>query len=378
MPPERLRVLVIAPLRFPIRRPHAGGLESAVWNEADQLRVRGHEVTIIAAEGSDGTEPGHPFTMPSLTWPEGANPTDDTYPPNYELLSVPALDRALDLVAADPDRFDVISNHCLHSLPLRRAAELGIPMISTLHTPVDHDMVDAHHTGAPESSDGQRSRFLSVSDHTRANWAESGIESTVLSNAVDPNAWPLGPGGSDLVWFGRLVPEKAPHLAIEVAERLGRPLVLAGRVGDERYAEEFIYPRLSDSIRFVGHLAPDKLAELVGRSSCLIATPAWEEPFGLVAPEALMCGTPVASFAVGGVGEIARGSVGMATADRGDVAALALAAEALVHRSTTEPGFREAVRGSAVARFSIEARIIALESHFADLLLEAGMPERAA
>ena len=72
MPPKPLRVLVIAPLRFPIRRPDAGGLESAVWNEADQLRARGHEVTIIAAEGSDGTVPGHPFTMPSLTWPEGA------------------------------------------------------------------------------------------------------------------------------------------------------------------------------------------------------------------------------------------------------------------------------------------------------------------
>lgn len=378
MPPKPLRVLVIAPLRFPIRRPHAGGLESAVWNEADQLRARGHEVTIIAAEGSDGTVPGHPFTMPSLTWPDGAHPTDDTYPPNYELLSVPALDRALDIVAADPDRFDVISNHCLHSLPLRRAAELGIPMLSTLHTPVDRDMVDAYANGAPETSVGQRSRFLSVSEHTRANWAASGVESSVLSNAVDPAAWPLGPGGTDLVWFGRLVPEKAPHLAIDAAERLGRPIVLAGRVGDDRYAEEFIYPRLNDNVRFIGHLSPDKLAELVGRSACLIATPAWEEPFGLVAPEAMMCGTPVASFAVGGVSEIARGSVGMATAERGDVDGLAAAAAPLVHRSLAEPGFRETVRAGAVARFSLESRIIALEGHFAELLDEAGSPEQAA
>jgi glycosyltransferase involved in cell wall biosynthesis len=369
-----LRILVIAPLRFPIRRPHAGGLESAVWNEADQLRARGHEVTIIAAEGSDGTVAGSPFTMPSLTWPDGAHPTDDTYPPTYEELSVPALARALDVVAANPGRFDVISNHCLHSLPLRRADELGVPMISTLHTPVDRDMVAAHAASGP-----QRSRFLSVSEHTRAQWHGVGIESTVLSNAVDPSAWPLGPGGTDLVWFGRIVPEKAPHLAIEVAERLGRPLIIAGRVGDERYAEEHLYPRLTDSIRFIGHLSPEKLADLVGRSACSVATPAWEEPFGLVAPEALMCGTPVASFAVGGVSEIANGSVGMSTAERGDVNALAVATEALLLRSTLEPGFREAVRASAVARFSIETRIIALEEHFADLLDDAGRePEQAA
>jgi glycosyltransferase involved in cell wall biosynthesis len=362
---DPLRILVIAPLRFPIRRPHAGGLESAVWNEAHQLRARGHEVTIIAAEGSDGTQPGSAFTMPSLTWPEGAHPTDDTYPPNYEALSVPALDRALDVVAANPGRFDVISN---------RAGGLGVPMISTLHTPVDRDMVDAHRAGGP-----QRSRFLSVSEHTRAEWHGVGVESTVLSNAVDPSAWPLGPGGTDLVWFGRIVSEKAPHLAIEVAERLGRPLIIAGRVGDERYAEEFVFPRLSDSIRFIGHLPPDELAALVGRSACSVATPAWEEPFGLVAPEALMCGTPVASFAVGGVSEIANGSVGMSTAPRGDVHTLAVATEELVLRSTLERGFREAVRASAVSRFSIEARIIALEEHFADLLDDAGRePEQAA
>jgi glycosyltransferase involved in cell wall biosynthesis len=366
-----LRIVVIAPLRFPIRRPHAGGLESAVWNEVHQLKARGHEVTLIAAEGSDGTTPGSPFTMPSLVWPNGAHPTDDTYPASYEAVCVPALDRALDLIAAQSERYDVISNHCLHSLPLRRAGELGVPMVSTLHTPVDDDMVDAHVSGP-----GERSSFLSVSEHTRAQWAGAGITSTVLSNAVDPDAWPLGPGGDDLVWFGRIVEEKAPHLAIEVAERLGMPLVLAGRIGDERYAEEHILPRLSDSIRYVGHLSPEQLADLVGRSACSIGTPAWEEPFGLVAPEALMCGTPVASFAVGGVGEIADGSTGMATAPRGDVAGLSVAVAELVARSKTEPGFREATRASAVARFSLTGRIAQLETHFARLMDAA--PERAA
>ena len=39
-----LRIVMIAPLRFPIRLPFAGGLESAVWNEFRLLRRRGHRI----------------------------------------------------------------------------------------------------------------------------------------------------------------------------------------------------------------------------------------------------------------------------------------------------------------------------------------------
>lgn len=354
-----LRVVVIAPVRFPIGLPHAGGLESAVWNEVAQLRARGHQVTLIAAEGSDGLDSSGDFTIPTMTWPEFAEPTDDSYPETYLSRSIPALDRALDRIAARPSDYDVISNHCLHGLPLRRAGELGVPMITTLHTPVDDELVVSH-----SSAVGRRSEFLSVSEHTRRQWAAAGIESTVLPNAVDPSAWPLGPGGPDLVWFGRIVPEKAPHLAVDVAERLGRGLIIAGRIGDERYAARAVLPRLGGDIRYAGQLAPDQLAHLVGRSAALIATPVWEEPFGLVAPEALMTGTPVVSFAVGGVTEIAAGSVGMVTVPAGDVDALAARAERLIVRGTAEPGFRAAIRSSAIVRFSLEARISALERRF--------------
>ena len=368
-----LRIVAIAPLRFPIRRPHAGGLESAVWNEVHQLRRRGHDVTLIAPEGSDFVEPGSPFTIPALEWPAGARRTDDSYPPSYEDTLIPALDRALDAIAASPGRFDVISNHCLHGLPLRRAGDLGIPMISTLHTPVDADLVASH-----AAASGTGSRFLAVSEHTRANWASAGIESVVLPNAVDPETWQLGAGGDSLVWFGRIVPEKAPHLAIDIAEQLGRRLVLAGRVGDRKYAKRFILPRLSDTITYAGELAPEQLAELVGSSAASIATPAWEEPFGLVAPESLMCGTPMASFATGGVSEIAAGSLGMQTAPPGDVSALAAAVEALATRSTTEPDFRAMVRAGAMARYSLDSRMSALEEQFRSAMVQASIEDLVA
>lgn len=366
----RLRVLVVAPLRFPIRQPHAGGLESAVWNEVHTLRARGHEVTLIAVEGSDFLDGGPAeFAMPTLAWPAGARSTDSHYPPDYLDRSVPALDRALDVVARTPHRWDVVSNHCLHGLPLQRAGELGIPMLSTLHTPVDDDLV-----AADAACPGERSRFVAVSEHTRAEWARAGITSTVLANGIDADAWPRGAGGDGLVWFGRLVPEKAPHLAIAAARALGRPLTLAGRIGDQDYADRFVRPHLGDGVRHVGLLAQPELAELLGSSACALVTPAWDEPFGLVGPEALMCGTPVAAFAVGGVTEIARVATGMSTVPAGDVDALAAAAEALVARTTAEPDLRARVRATAQQRFSLAARVDALERLFAAMVAERRAP----
>jgi len=277
-------------------------------------------------------------------------------------VSLPALGLALDAVAAHPERYDVVSNHCLDPLPLQRAAQLGIPMVTTLHTPVDLDAVEAHVAAA-----GDGSQFLSVSTHTKVQWDAAGVPSTLLPNGVDPRAWALGPGGDDLVWFGRIVPEKAPHVAVEVARRLGRRLVIAGRIGDEEYARDVMFPRLGGGVEYAGELAPEPLANLVGRSGLALATPAWAEPFGLVGPEALMCGTPVVGFAVGGVPEIAAATMGMQLVAPGDVDAMTERAAAMLP-SGSDSAFRAVVRETAERRFSLDLRIDALEASFARLL----------
>ncbi len=356
-----LRICVIAPMRFPIRRPHAGGLESAVWNEVRALRARGHQVSLIAVEGSDFLDDGPAeFVLPSLEWPAGARPTDSTYPPEYLTRSVPALDRALDLVRG---RFDVLSNHCLHGLPLRRSADLGVPMVATLHTPLDAELVDAL-PGAGAV------RFLAGSEHTRAQWTRAGVAASVLPNGIAADDWQLGPGGDGLVWSGRIVPEKAPHIAIAVARALGMPLTLAGRIGDQEYAERQVLPHVDGStVRYAGLLDQPALAGLIGSSACALGTPGWAEPYGLVGPEALMCGTPVATFAVGGIVEIARRATGMIAVPPGDLGALVDATRRLVRQST--PQVRASIRRTARRHWSLDARTDSLERVFGEL---AGRP----
>ncbi|GAB2984993.1 glycosyltransferase [Frigoribacterium salinisoli] len=351
-----LRIVVIAPVRYPIAEPHAGGLESSVWHQVRALRARGHSVLLCAVEGSDHLDGGPAaFTLPAVAWDDPAEASDTTWPAGYLERAEPALHRALDWIAEHADELDVVENHSLSGHVLSRAGELGVPVVSTLHTPTLPDLLE-HHRAAAEP----RSTFLAVSEHTAEVWAAEGVEARVLPNAIDTDRWPLGPGGDDLVWSGRIVPEKGPHLALRAARLAGRRLVLAGRIGDVDYFESEVAPLLGPDAEHVGPLRQPELAELVGRSACALVTPCWEEPFGLVIAEALATGTPVASFAVGGVPEVVAGSIGAGLVPMGDASALARAASGLAALSD-DPGFRARVRRDAVERFSLQRRAVVVE-----------------
>ena len=106
------------------------------------------------------------------------------------------------------------------------------------------------------------------------------------------------------VWFGRIVPEKGTHLAIQAAHRARLRLHLAGPVCDQRYFDEEVQPLLASGDTYHGHLRHRELIDLIGMGSVFLCTPRWEEPYGLVVAEALACGTPVAAFRRGALPEI--------------------------------------------------------------------------
>lgn len=357
-PMRSLRIAVIAPMRYPIAEPHAGGLESSVWHHVRTLRRRGHRVTVCAVEGSDFLDRTPPaLILPAPVWPNADDATDTTYPPGYLDGALPRLDAAMAWIAERADEFDVVDNHCLHRTPLDWAPAIDAPMVTTLHTPALPELVDAH-----LASRGSRSTFLSVSEHTRRTWSAVGVQSTVLPGAVDLDLWPLGAGGPDLVWSGRIVPEKGPHLAIDIARRLGLRLTIAGRIGDEPYARRALWPHLDEQVRYVGELSQSELAGLVGSSGCALVTPIWEEPFGLVIAEALACGTPVATFATGGVPEVVSGSSGALLAPSGDLDALARVTSQLLAECGADSALRARIRRDAAAKFSLSARTEQLEA----------------
>ncbi|MFF2479628.1 glycosyltransferase family 4 protein [Paenibacillus sp. NPDC058071] len=110
-----------------------------------------------------------------------------------------------------------------------------------------------------------------------------------------------------LLYMGRLIKEKGVHLAIKVAKKTGRRLIIAGTLNDKSYFNAKIKPHLGKKISYIGPVGGDRKRKLLANASCVLFTSTWDEPFGLVLIEALASGTPVLGFRKGAVPEVLRG-----------------------------------------------------------------------
>lgn len=107
-------------------------------------------------------------------------------------------------------------------------------------------------------------------------------------------------GGDDLIFLGRFHPEKGPHLAIEVAQRTGRRLVMTGIIQDQRFFDEAIAPHIDgQQIVFIGPVGPAARNQMLSSGAALLHLVTQPERFGLVMPEALACGVPVIGMGLG-------------------------------------------------------------------------------
>lgn len=352
---RRLRVCVVASSRFPIAEPFAGGLEAHTAALVRELRRRGHDVELFAAPGSDPALGVRELPVPAFASSPAAR-ADIAAPPERWMQEHHAyLGLMLDL-AGQGGRFDLVHNNSLHHLPVAMAPTLAVPVVTTLHTPPVPWLESAFALAGPGGGSG--THVIAVSERTRRQWQHC-VDAQVVHNGIDVARWPAGPGGDRAVWSGRLVPEKAPHHALLAARRAGVPLDLVGPVGDATYVETHVRPLLDPpgpdaAYRHLGHLDQAALARTVGRSSVALVTPAWEEPFGLVAVEALCSGTPVAAYARGALPEVLGPETGrLATPDDPDALA-----EALLDAISLD---RARVRERAVAAYGVEAMVDAYE-----------------
>ena len=376
-----LRIALIAPCDHPIAQPFAGGLESLVWQLRRALVARGHDVTLVAADGSDAADEEH--VLPAGGWAPSRTASGDVSMPVEGFMAAHHAYLRLLMSLAGPrgDDFDVVHNHALHHLPVAMSPLLVPPMLTTLHTPPTPWLESAIDLTRGDSGRGE---FAAVSRFVARQWRvlRPDDDAHVVPNGVDLGTWHAGPGGPALVWSGRLVPEKAPHLAIEAALLAGMPLVLAGPVNDRDYFDALVRPHLGHQISYAGHLATPDLVSLIGSSAAALVTPVWDEPYGLVVAEALACGTPVVAFARGGIPEVlhdtndepARGSrpaVGRLVRP-GDVAALSAAAIEAVALA------RRVVRRHARQQLSLDRMVTAYELLYDRLrsgaTWEAGQP----
>jgi glycosyltransferase involved in cell wall biosynthesis len=109
-----------------------------------------------------------------------------------------------------------------------------------------------------------------------------------------------------LIFLGRIEPIKGTHIAVEVAERLNKKLIIAGNIPQEwqPYFDESIKPHLTDRIQYVGPVNDQQKNAQLKEALAFLMPIEWNEPFGIVMAEAMACGVPVLGFPKGSVPEV--------------------------------------------------------------------------
>lgn len=190
---------------------------------------------------------------------------------------------------------------------------------------------------------------------TRQRLAEEGVHPVeVIWNGVPVRALrgPLAEHPT-VVFAGRLLWEKGADLLLDafaqvVARFPGAKLLIAGD-GPERsnIVSQIDRLRLHSHVRLLGHLSRPDLEREFANAWVQVVPSRWEEPFGLVAAEALMRGTAVIASNAGGLAEFVRhDETGILVAPQ-DPQALAEALQALLLNPELADGM--GLRGRAFA-----------------------------
>src|ERR1044071_2796141 len=326
--PSGLRVAVLAPIAWRVPPRHYGPWEQFASLLTEGLVARGVEVTLFATADS--------ITDARLvaTAPRGYAEDPELDAKVWEALHIAAaFERA--------GEFDVIHNS-FDFLPLSYSRLVGTPVVTTIHgfsseriVPVYERYNDIGHYVAISEADR----------HAALKYAAT------IHHGIDMREFEVGAGeGGYLLFFGRIHPDKGTIEAIDVAERVGMPLVIAGIVQDSGYFERLVEPRVDgERVRYDGPVGVGERLALLGDARALLHLVNFEEPFGFSVVEAMACGTPVVARRRGSMGEIVRHDENGFLVDTQDEAVAAVHALGSLDRA--------AVRASVETRFDIDRMV---------------------
>src|ERR1700722_19913125 len=279
---SRKRIAVLSPVAWRTPPRQYGAWETVASNVAEGLVSRGWDVTLFAT--GDSVTSGHLRSVVGRGYAE--DPAIDPKVAEYLHISE-AFEHAAD--------FDLIHSH-YDFMALTYSRMVKTPVLTTIHgfsSPKIMPVYQKYRSGY----------FVSISDSDRA----PGLNYlATVYNGIDLALYPFQETpGEELIFLGRIHPDKGVHLAIAVARMSGLPLLIAGIIQDREYFQKQVEPYLDDrEIRYIGPVDVAGKNELFSRARALLHMNTIPERFGLVLAEANAAGVPVVAMDLGSCREV--------------------------------------------------------------------------
>jgi glycosyltransferase involved in cell wall biosynthesis len=319
-----VKIAMLAPIAWRTPPRHYGPWELVTSLLTEALVARGVDVTLFATADS--------VTSAKL---------DGVVPAGYEedrFLDAKVWEyRHISRVFARAGEFDLIHNQA--DFPAHAFAPLvATPIVTTIHGFSSERILPMY---APFQD---RVHYVAISEadrHPALRYAAT------IHHGIPIDAFAFDPVGSeDLLFFGRIHPDKGAAEAIAAASASGRRLDLYGIVQDETYARDAVMPHV-DGVRVAYHGPVGGAARVraLGGARALLHLINFAEPFGLSVIEAIACGTPVIATRRGSMPELIADGVNGFLVDTPSEAVAAIGRAGELDRA--------AVRASVAERFSV-------------------------
>jgi len=280
-----MRIAVLSPISWRTPPLHYGPWESVVSLLTEELVQTGLDVTLFAT--ADSRTSGKLVAV----CPHPYSEDDSVDPKVAECLHISEIfERA--------DEFDIIHNN-FDFLPLTYSGLVETPVITTIHGFSSPSIVPVY------KKYNDRGHYVAISDSDKS--PELDYIATI-HHGIDVAQFPFsGAKGEYLLFFGRIHPHKGVYEAIQVAQRIGRKLVIAGIIQDQDYFAARVQPYIDGTtVEYIVSVGPDQRADVLGGALALLHLISFDEPFGLSLVESMACGTPVVAFNRGSMPEIIR------------------------------------------------------------------------
>lgn len=287
-----MKIAQIAPIIERVPPKKYGGTERVVHGITEELVRMGHDVTLFAS--------GDSLTSAKLisVSPKCLKEMKSVDPYGGNILTCLNFGLAYKL----QNEFDIIHDH-IGTLSLATANMATTPVMMTYHGPFTSEVQDIF-------SVLNKPYVVSISKNQGKSTNPQMNHIGTVYNGLYLDHYPFSNTPENyLLFVGRITLEKGVHLAIEVAQKLNMPLIIAAKLEtayapDVEYFEEKVKPHLSEKIRWIGEVNEEERNKLMSKALAFVHPITWPEPFGLTLIESMACGAPVVAFKLGSIPEI--------------------------------------------------------------------------